>query len=80
MDWFLYDRDVRLERINTMYKQLPEVVLPKSCSETNLQSLQEKICAGDSLLIKLQAADCKFIKTVTPKQVFSCKFCEIFHL
>ena len=73
--WFLYDRDARLGRVNTLYKKSPKIVPPKSRSETNFQGLQE-----DTLLIKLQAAGCKLIKTVTPKQVFSCKFCGTFHL
>ena len=31
-----------------------------------------------SLLIKLQASACNFVKKETLAQVFSCKFCEIF--
>ena len=32
----------------------------------------------ESLLIKLQAEVCNFIKKETPAQVFSCEFCEHF--
>ena len=73
--WFLYYKDARLGRVNALYKKSPKIALPKSRSETNFQGLQE-----DARLIKLQAAGFKLIKTVTPKQVFSCKFCGTFHL
>ena len=41
------------------------------------QNSQENTCAGVSLLIKLHALDCNFIKTETLTQVCSCEFCEI---
>ena len=42
------------------------------------QISQENTCARISLLIKLQASACNFIKKETLAQVFSCEFCVIF--
>ena len=42
------------------------------------QNSLESTCARVSLLIKLQASVCNFIKRETLAQVFSCEFCEIF--
>ena len=42
-----------------------------------LQKSQENTCARVSILIKLQAWACSFIKKETLAQVFSCDFCEI---
>ena len=41
------------------------------------QNSQENTCARLSVLIKLQAWACNFIKTETLAQVFSCEFSEI---
>ena len=41
------------------------------------QNSQENTCARVSLLIKLQASACNFIKKETLTQVFSCEFYEI---
>ena len=41
------------------------------------QNSQEKTCAKVSLLIKLQASACNYIKKETPAQMFSCELCEI---
>ena len=41
------------------------------------QNSQENASARVSLLIKLQASVCNFIKKETLVQVFSCEFCEI---
>ena len=38
---------------------------------------QEKACARDSILIKLDVIDLHFFKTESPAHVFSCEFCEI---
>ena len=42
-----------------------------------LQNSQEKTCARVSILIKLRALACNFIKKDTLEQVFSYEFCEI---
>ena len=42
--------------------------------ERCLQNSQENTCVRDSILIKLQAQDCK---KETLVQVFSCEFCEL---
>ena len=42
-----------------------------------LQNLQENTCLRVSLLIKLDALACNFIKKGTLAQVFSCEFCEL---
>ena len=41
------------------------------------QNSQENTCARVSILIKLQAKACNFIKIETLALVFSCEFCEI---
>ena len=41
------------------------------------QNSPENTCAKVSLLIKLQAEACNFIKKETLTQVFSCEFCKI---
>ena len=42
------------------------------------ENSQENICTRVSLLIKLQAESCSFIKKETLAQVFFCEFCEMF--
>ena len=69
-----------------MRKLLPEVPLleavARRCSVKRvfleiLQKFTGKQCARVSVLIKLQASACNFIKKETLTQVFSCKFCKI---
>ena len=43
-----------------------------------LQNSQENTCTRASILRKLQASACNFIKKETLAHVFSCKFCKIF--
>ena len=44
----------------------------------NFTKFTGNACFGVSLLIKLQAQACNFIKKETPTQVFSCEICGIF--
>ena len=51
--------------------------LPKKVFTETSQNPQENTCKRVSLLMKLQAEACNFIKKETLAQVFSCELCEI---
>ena len=59
-------------------KQLSRSVLKEKVSFEVSQNSQENTCARVSILLKLEASACNFIKKDSLAQVFSCEFCEIF--
>ena len=74
----LRSRNFVSQRMNLI--SFPETVAWRcSVKEVFLKILQnslENTCARVSLLIKLQANVCNFVKKETLVQVFSCEFCE----
>ena len=70
-------KKLRMLNFNLYRRSRPEVFYEKVFLKISNNS-QENTCPRASLLIKLQASFCNFIKKETPAQVFSCEFCEIF--
>ena len=60
-----------------LQKQPPEVFSKKLFLKSS-QNSQEKTCVKVSILIKLQASACNFIKKETLAQVHSLKLCDTF--
>ena len=63
------------------YKTIPEIVSWKAFLKKSFlkksQNSQENTCVGDLFYFSCKAQTCTFIKKKTPRQVFSCEFCEI---
>ena len=72
---------LRLSLYNTFKFHMKQAVV-QGCSVKMLflgisQNSQENTCARVSVLIKILAEACNFLKTEALAQVFSCEFCEI---
>ena len=63
--------------VDTICRYYVDTLFGKKVFLGILQNSQESTYARVSLIIKLQAQACNFIKKETLAQVFSCEFCEI---
>ena len=66
-------KKLRMLNFNLYRRIRPEVFYEKVFLKISNNS-EENTCARVSLLIKLQASVCNFIKKETPAQLFSCEF------